>query len=103
MLSGNLSIHKKVETRPARAVAETDAGSLMVWDSLPEGKWYWRSERIVHETEDGIAPYEPDIIVRADEWTRVEKEGHGWSFTNPETIRQMAQDRDDVDEDDVNI
>lgn len=91
-MTGNLKVHKKVETRRASAVEVLPNGELAVWDSIPDSQISY-----------AVQQDEPDIIVDEDEWQRVEREGHNWKRTSPEAIKQRAKERDDVDEDEVNI
>jgi len=102
MLSGDLKIHKTdVQTRPAAAVSETSTGSLRVWDTLPN-TWEWKEmggEAVIVDTSGRLL--EPDIIAKSDTWERVERDGHGWKLTDPQTLHELAKQRDDVDEDEL--
>jgi len=107
MLSGDLKIHKTdVQTRPAAAVSETSTGSLRVWDSLPYS-WEWKEmggEAVVVKVSGAGSTeriIEPDIIAKPDTWERVERDGHGWKLTDPQTLHELAKRRDDVDEDEL--
>lgn len=87
-ISGELKIHKSDGvTKAARKAKVLDNGELAVWepniDDLPN-------------QHDG----DPDIIVSADMWERVEREGSSWR-DNITSLVEQAKERDDVDVEDI--
>lgn len=105
MLSGDITVHKKVVQRPCKAVLESESGSLSVWDSLPE-EWEWATignkMTLAEIKDDGTrVPTEPDVIASPGEWVRVEREGHYWDNTSADAVMEKARERDDVDEEDI--
>jgi len=103
LLTGDLVIHKTDNaTRDCRAVVVLKDGSIAVWDSLPDNDWAWdtKAQDIVGNFGEK-SRWEPDIIAGPDMYERVERKGHPWKFHTPAGLRQLAEERDDVDEDEL--
>lgn len=85
-MTGNLEIHKSDgRTKSASAVAFSEPNFVAVWGN----------------SEDPFTnEVEPDIVVRKDKVERVEREGKSWKL---KSLSQRARERDDVDEDEINL
>jgi len=80
---GKVVIHKSDGvTRRAEKVQVLDNNALAVWDS--------------EDDSEGVD--EPDIVVKADKWERIEKEEYSWRQSSASRIMQEARERDDVNE-----
>lgn len=104
-ISGEIKIHKKIQTRVAAAVSLTENGDLLVWDYLPDD-WSWKDNMVSVYVGDEYVDknweeVEPDIIASNEEWTRIERKNHHWESTSPQALRDRAKRRDDVDEDEI--
>lgn len=101
-ISGEIEVHKTDGvTRQCSAALILDDGSIAVWDILGTDDYRLIDEALVdHETGEVI---EPDVIATADEWRRVEREGHSWKQTSTGALMERAKRRDDVDEEDINF
>lgn len=97
-MEGSLQIHKSdATTRDCSAVIRLSDGGLAVYDTLPHD-WNYRDEELWMPTGEFISP---DIIVDPDRYNRVEKEDSTWNTHSPEALRKRAEERDDVDEDNL--
>lgn len=106
VLTGKVTIHKSDGvTRDAEATAENPSGSLSVWDEIP-----FDFVKIVYP--DGSSTpllvdkrtsriIEPDIVVKADKWERVQREGNYWKRSSTTAVINKAKERDDVDEEQI--
>lgn len=98
-MTGQLQIHKtNAKTRQCEAVVRLDDGGLAVYDVLPEVGWEYRDGMLW--TEDGD-PITPHVIAQPDEYERVERDDSHWKSHSPKALRQQAQERDDVDADQI--
>ena len=78
-ITGQIKVHKTDnQVRNVYKAKILDSGGLAVWDG---------------EDSD-----EPDIIVSADMWRRVERDGHSWLRSGHNAILEEAKERDDVNE-----
>lgn len=107
-IAGDLEVHKTDGvTRSCAAAAVNPDGSLAVWDSLPDGEWKWdtvgSSSIIGIKDVDNEKFYSADLIASSDRWDRVESEGSSWMHTSASAIIERAEERDDVDEDEIDI
>lgn len=102
ILTGNLEVHKTDNlVRKAEAVKHMPDGAIAVWDTIPEDAEidYDNGHIRTGPTYDGIV--QPDIIAGPDHYQRVERSGHSWSMTNMAALRKKAEEREDVDVDEL--
>ena len=80
-ISGELKVHKSDGvTKSVSRAKVLNNGELAVWEYENDG--------------------EPDIIVSADMWERIERKGANWR-SNMNSLIERAKQRDDVDVDDI--
>lgn len=80
-ISGQLKVHKSDGvTKDVSRAKILNNGELAVWEYDSDG--------------------EPDIIVSASMWKRIERNGANWR-TNMKSVIKQAEERDDVDVDQI--
>lgn len=106
IITGEVIIHKADGvTRGADAILVTSSNSLMVWDDIAESFVQAKfpdggTEPILVDNRDNNI-IQPDIIVKPDKWERIERDGHHWKRSTTKSIFSRAEERDDVDADEV--